>query len=120
MNDHTESLEIAGRLRESVQSLHNLADKAGEARQVREFSSDRRKNLLAKFMYPFLRNGDSAAKAECAARTQEGFLSEMKQLEDQHLEAEKILAKVDAEKCRYEAARSLLSFSKTVKDDLQG
>lgn len=120
MSDHTESLEIAGRLKEAVQSLHNLADRAGEARQVREFAADRRKNVLAKYMYPYLRNGDSAAKAECYARTEEGFLLEMSQLEAQQMEAEKTLAKVEAEKCRYEATRSLLSFSRTVMDNLQG
>ena len=120
MNDHTQSLEIAGRLRDAVQALHNLADKVGEARQVREFASERRKNLLAKFLTTYLNLDQSYSKAESLARVHPDYLEGLRELEEQQLIAEKLIAKYDAEKCRYEAARSLLSFSRTVADNLQG
>lgn len=120
MNDHTQSVAIAEELREAVDMLQNLSEKVGEARQVKEFSSERRKNILAKHMAPYLAQGDSVAKAEYFARTSEHFLADMEKLERDHLLAESAIASFDVAKCRYEARRSLLSHSRHIQDELQG
>jgi hypothetical protein len=119
-NDHTESLEIAGRLRDTVQYLHDIADKVGEARQVKEFASDRRKNLLAKHMKLVEGANISMGYREMIARQSEDFQAGMKELEEQQLTSERVLAKYEAAKVRADAARSMLSFSKIVMDTLQG
>ena len=120
MNDHTESLEIAGRLRDTVQYLHDVADKVGEARQIKEFASDRRKNLLAKHMRLVEGANISMGYREMVARQSNGFQDGMRELEAQQLDAERVLAKYEAAKVRADAARSMLSFSKIVMDNLQG
>ena len=119
-SDHTKSLEIAARLRDSVNAIHKMANDVAEARQVREFAADRRKNLLAKYMRPYLEKDISATKAEWLARSEPDFIQATLQQENQFAVCEKVLAAYDAEKCRCDAARSLLSFSKIVMDNLQG
>lgn len=120
MNDHTQSVAIAEELREAVDMLQTLSEKVGAARQVKEFSSDRRKNVLAKHMAPYLVQGDSVAKAEYFARTSEHFISDMEQLEREQQDAESVIVSFDVAKCRYEARRSLLSHSRHIQDELQG
>ncbi len=118
MNDHSQSLEIAGRLRDSVQKLHDMVCDVAKARTVREHASDRRKNLLAKFMYKH--SGGSISHSEMLARTDPDYLLESSSLEDQFLSGETVLSKLQAELCRYEGLRSLLSYSKQVFESLQG
>ena len=120
MNDHTQSLAIASELREAVQMLQDLSELAGEAKQVLEFSSDRRKNILAKHMAPYLLQNDSVAKAEYFARTSEHFVSDMEHLESEVEDAHKMIYRYDAAKCLFEARRSLLSHSRHIQDELQG
>lgn len=117
-NDHTQSLEIAAKLRDAVQKLHNMSDDVGAARQIKEFSSERRKNLLAKYVARTVDGSQSAR--ETAARVHPEYSEEFEVLAKQELEAEKIIARWQAENCRYDAARSLLSFSKGIKNDLMG
>lgn len=116
-NDHTQSLEVAAKLRDSVQNLHNMAHDVAAARQIKEFSSERRKNLLAKYM---ARREGSQGIRETMARNDSDYSEEFETLAKQELEAEKIVARWQAEQCRYEAARSLLSFTKGLKNDLMG
>jgi hypothetical protein len=119
-NDHTQSLEIAGKLRDSVETLRNISNDVAAARQIREYSSERRKNILSKYMSRWLLDGKSVAMAEALARSDDEFLREFTELSEQSLEAEKLIAQDRAEQCRYEAYRSLLSFSKSIEIDLGG
>lgn len=117
MNDHSQSLEIAGRLRDSVQKLHDMAIDVASARQIREFASDRRRNLLSKYL-----GSDCLPmnQREHIARQNPQYHQEFEQLSEQYKEGEKIIAKWQAEMCRYDGLRSLLSYSRQVFDTLQG
>lgn len=116
-SDHSQSLEIAAKLRDAVQKLHDMAPDVGAARQIKEFSSERRKNLLAKYMSKYI---GTQGMREIEARNNSDYSEEFETLAKQELEAEKIVARWQAENCRYDAARSLLSFSKGIKNDLMG
>ncbi len=120
MNDHSQSLEIASRLRDSVQKLHDMAHSVAEARQIKEFAAERRRNLLHKFMYKHNGYKVSHSQAEMLARTDPEFLTEFNDLESQHKHAEQVVAEWQAEMCRYDGLRSLLSYSKQVFESLQG
>lgn len=116
-SDHSQSLEIAAKLRDAVQKLHDMAPDVGAARQIKEFSSERRKNLLAKYI---ARREGPLGLRENLARNDSDYSEEFETLAGQALEAEKIISRYQAEVCRYEAARSLLSFSKQAFNTLQG
>ena len=118
-HDHTQSLEIAARLRDAVQSLHDMAESVGTARQVKEFAAERRKNLLARYIAKTLSNIPMSTR-EVIARNDSDYLKEFEEQAEQSKNAEQAIAKFQAEQCRYEAARSLLSFSRIAFDVLQG
>ena len=120
MSDHTDSIAIAAELDRAARTVEELADSVGEARQVMELASDRRKNSLAKHMKGYLDAEMSVAKAEWLARTSEYFLQEFEDQAEQVLIATKAIQKYDAAKVICEARRSLLSHSKTIRDELQG
>src|SRR5438105_8814244 len=90
------------------------------SRQIREYSADNRKNLLAKYMRDSLIGNMPVAKAEMLARSNPEFLKENENSMSGFLEAEKVLSRWQAEMCRYDGLRSLLSYSKQVFESLQG
>jgi uncharacterized protein (UPF0147 family) len=120
VTDHTESKEICENLHKAAKVLVDTADDVGVAKQVRELASERRKNLLAFYQYPYLKSGKSAVVSEVFARNESGYLEEFEDQAEQSREAEKVIARNSAQEKFTDAARSLLSFSKSVKDDLQG
>jgi predicted lipoprotein with Yx(FWY)xxD motif len=119
-HDHTQSLEIAAHLKSATQKIHDIANDVGAAKTVVKFTTTDRDKILAKYMKPYLYRGDSAAKAECYARCEEGFERELSALRKQDSEAEQLIARNNALEKVYDANRSLLSFSKTIREDLQG
>ncbi len=119
-HDHTQSLEIASHLRNATQKLHDIARDVGAARTVVKFSTTRRDNLIAKYSEPFLKEGQSAAKAELQARVKADFHTELETLIKLDETAEITIATNDALEKVYDANRSLLSYSKTFRGDLQG
>lgn len=118
MSDYSDSNAVAVRMKDSTRKLHQLAISVGNAKTVREFSSDRRKNLLAKYVARALKDGESATAAETIGRADETYQSELASLQEQHQAAETAIAKFTAEQCSFEAARSLLSFEKQSMRDL--
>jgi hypothetical protein len=115
--DFSESNQIGERLMRATKRLHDMAPMVGACRQIREFNSDQRKNLLAKYMVKHM-FGNSATKAEYLARADENYQYELAALEKIRLEAEQTMSKWEAEFASYEAARSLLSFSKATMEIL--
>ena len=103
---------VAERMQLATGALHKMTADVGDAKQVREFSGDRRKNLLAKFVDPAL----PISKAETMARTNPEYIEELDSLAQQHALAEKTLAEWAAEQASFEAARSLLSYMKNLED----
>ena len=109
--DFTDLVGIEKQLRKATNALHDMAENVAKARQVKEFASERRKNLLARFMAPMM-SDRSAATAEAVGRANPDYMLQLKGLENQYLDAERALAKWDATKATFEAARSLLSLGK--------
>jgi hypothetical protein len=124
--DNDEINVVKRRLEEARNTLHRLAPLVGAAKQVREYDSDRRKNLLAKYAMMALTNARkvrensglitaplrSVASAEMEARANQSFQEEIEGLAAQREASEKTIAQWDAAFASYEAARSLLSMEK--------
>lgn len=120
MSDHTQSNQIAERMKGSTRKLHQLASQVGSARQIREYDSDRRKNLLAKYVVKALKDGQSATAAETIGRSDPAYQEELKMLSTQLQDAETVIAQWTAEQASFDAARSLLSFSRETLRQLDG
>jgi len=110
--DAHDIIELERRLAATVEELHSRASAVAMSRQIKEFISDQRKNLLAKYTAPLLRD-NSATAAETLARANDDYEAEFERLQDQYRTAEKHLAKWDALHCQFEAARSALSLART-------
>jgi hypothetical protein len=118
--DQSEIAMIEQRLKGATGRLHQLAAAVGHAKQIREFESDRRKNLLAKYVVKHLKAGESATAAEAYGRSEEAFQTELEALAVDFEVAETTLAKWQAELCSFEASRSLLSLHKETLKTLEG
>lgn len=110
--DHNDALVVQQRLRDTANALHDQVGQVALARQVKEFSSDRRKALLARYMRTHLDEGKSSAAAETIARSGEAYQAELKLLEDHYRQSEEAIAKWTATQATFDAARSLMSMSK--------
>src|SRR6266496_1912620 len=94
--DHSEVSKIEWRLKSCSKRLHDLAPMVGAAKQVREFNTDRRKNLLARHSIKPLKSGASYAAAETEGRADPVYVVELEKLAEQYEEAEKTIATWDA------------------------
>jgi len=120
MPDHKDTLAVAARLKAASKKLHDMADDVGMATQVREFISEDRKNLLSRYMKPWLMEDMASSKAEAMARTNEDFLKEYEALKQKFQDMEQLLTRWKAENASYDAARSLLSLAKETFRQLDG
>jgi hypothetical protein len=112
MTSSDEIEKVQRRLETARNDIHKMAPMVGSAKQVRDYDSDRRKNLLAKHMLPHLKAGGSAAAAEVDARANASYQVEFEALATQREAAEKTIAGWDAAFASFEAARSLNSMLK--------
>ena len=112
MPDHSEIDKIADRLRSSTKKLHELVPLLGMAKQVKEFSSDQRKQALAVEMVKSLKAGEGAAASDAIARASDAYAAKMTQLGKDYAEAERVIAEWKATQASFEAARSLLSMQR--------
>ena len=120
MADHTESVKITERMKSSTRKLHQLAAQMGAARQIKEYDSDRRRQILAIEVVKSLKAGESAAAADAIGRASDAYKTNLEALAKQYEAAESTIAQWNAEQCSFEAARSLLSFSKETMRNLDG
>lgn len=79
------------------------------ARQVLEYSSDRRKQALAIAMKIHLDQGESAAAAECKARASDYYANKLSELAEQDRGAEEVVAKYGTTKIMWSSAQMLLA-----------
>ena len=114
MNDHEHIRDVQKKLKEATARLREMAPMVGHAKQVLKYDSDRCKNLLARYALDGIKAGKTAAAANIEARANPAYQLELEGLSEQRESAEKIIAEYDAEKCRYEAARSLHSMEKQI------
>lgn len=120
MTDNTEIAAIEGRMKHCSKRLHEMAASVGAAKQVRDYDSDRRKNLLARYVLPHLKAGASAAAGETEGRSDGRYQEELERLGEQYAEAGRVIARWEAEQASFEAARSLLSMAKETLKTLEG
>lgn len=109
--DYSTIAELQHRMEKLLTDMDNEVPNYAKARQITEFSSDRRKSALADAFTAIL-SGDpeaSAASAEHRARASTLYKERMKSLTQEHLAAETSLALYELLKTRLEVARSLLA-----------
>lgn len=111
--DYSETMLLQRRLTETADEMAAITDDVGMARQVREFSSDRRKRALGRAMQAALAGGESSSKAEAEARASEPYAKELQQLAKELTAAEQTIARWDVLRIKWETARSLLSVQKS-------
>jgi hypothetical protein len=107
--DYSEIERIEERMKGATQKLHQLVPLIGAAETVIEFSSDQRKNLLAKHSRKYIERGEGAANSDSLGRSDPLYTQEIKTLENAHTEAQRVKYEWKATMCSYEAARSLLA-----------
>lgn len=118
--DYTDLTELSRTLMEVTEKLLESAPAVGAARQIREFSSDRRKRALALSIKDVLSVTPnlSATAAENQARTLPGYAEAMKKLQSELQIAEQAIAENEALRARHDSLRSLLSFQKSLSQNL--
>lgn len=103
---------------ESADKLSAMAGQVALAKQIREFESDRRRRALALATVPFLKAGDSHARAETEARATDEYRDAMIKLGAELQKAEAIIMDYEATKIKWESARSLLAMQRDMVKNL--
>ena len=108
------------RMVEQCDALDSLSESVAKARQIQDYSSDRKKNALATFVCAEQdkEKGLSVSMAEHRARCSKGYEARMLTLTKEDLEAETVVAQWEVHKLRWETARSLLSIQKQLVTNL--
>jgi hypothetical protein len=120
MHDDKEIRDIQEKMQDCIKTMRMLAPLVGVARQVKEFSSDQRKNALASAQIIFIQRGESVAAAEILARSSPPYLEKMKALEQAYASACGSIAEWEATFARFEACRSMLAMSRETMRTLEG
>ncbi len=114
--DYSTIEAVSKRLVEASEYLTEMVGRVAAARQAREYHSDRAKRALSIAVRDAiaLKPDLGVSAAEHAARASEGYGEAMKKIGGDLLAAEQTVAEWDAAKCRFEAARSILSVQKQI------
>lgn len=112
MIEDEEIREIEKKMQDCISRMRTLSPLVGAARQVKEFSSDQRKNALAAEQVAFIKAGESVAASEHYARSSPTYLARFKELEKSYADACGTIAEWEAVFARFEACRSILSMAK--------
>lgn len=119
MNEPASFCDLAKASRDlevTTRCIWDLVDDVAKARVVKELTSERMKQALAKGA---VKTGiDSVSKAEMGARVDSVYLQEVEQIKEDLLVAEKVLAKYYAYQARLEGLRTLISAQKATMKDL--
>lgn len=107
--DYSTVEAVSARLIETADELSGMTEAVATARQIREFSGDRRKRALCLPMREFIVTGESAAAAETKARASAIYGEELDRQAQQLRDAELVIAGYEACRVRWESARSCLS-----------
>lgn len=105
--------EIEKKMQECIARMRSMSGIVGVARQVKEFSSDQRKNALASEQVRFIQRGESVAAAENLARSSPVYLEKFKQLEKSYADACGTIAEWEATFARFEGCRSMLAMARS-------
>lgn len=111
MSDPHDLYKLSRDLENFSLQLEAIGPEVAKAKVVRDYDSDRRKNLLAEFVSPLLAN-TSATAAESVARSDAEYQRRFKELSLQLNAAYATIARESGLHARFEAARSILSCQK--------
>lgn len=103
---------IEEKMAECVARMRVMAPLVGLARQVKEFSSDQRKNALAAEQIKFIQRGESVSASENLARSSPVYIERFKALEKSYADACGTIAEWEAVFARFEACRSMLAMAR--------
>ena len=111
--DDKQIRDVQVKMQECIKQMRKLAPLVGIARQVKEFSSDQRKNALAAEVIKYIQRGESAAASEGLARANPAYLEAFKKLQQDYSDACGTIAEWEAVFARFEAARSIHAMLKS-------
>lgn len=101
------------RMTEAAIALSKLAPEVAQAKQIREFNSDRLKRMFSVLVTEQYDKGiKSTSEAEHRARASAAYGSQLNDLSAQLESAQRTIEKHAALMVQYEAARSILSMEK--------
>src|SRR5215469_2735604 len=96
MSDYSEMEAAQRRLHNAVKEIRALTVSVGHAKQIREYDSERRRNLVATFMLSHIKDGGSVAAAEVHARANLSYQERLEALASQREACEKTIADWEA------------------------
>lgn len=112
MIDGHNIVDLESRLGAALLELERRTEAVAQAKQIKEFVSDMRKGLLAKYAMPHIKSGESATASDTLARADENYMRELKELAAQYQTAEKHITAYDVSMAKFDAARSLLAMAR--------
>lgn len=109
MTDQDTILKAQTQMQKCALELQKMANDIGDAKAVKEFSSDRLKRSFSVTVAEFLEAGDSGVAAEHKARASNAYGTSLHDLHQQYQTAMRIIERHDSLKTMFESARSILS-----------
>lgn len=109
MDDHKEVEELEKRIKTALARMVALGLHVGNARQVKEFSSELRKNALASEVTRYIQRGESVAASETLGRSSPLYLEKLKKLQEDYAQAESVLAEWQIIMTKLDSYRSMLA-----------
>lgn len=109
MDDPEEIRDLEKRMKLALARMVVLGPHVGAARQIKEFSSDQRKNALATEVTRYIQRGESVAASETLGRSSPLYLEKLKKLEEDYKQAETVLAEWQITMTKIDSYRSMLA-----------
>lgn len=110
--DNDNALEAQKRMNDAAIKLSSMAGDVATARQIKDFSDERKKRALSVLVVAELKAGRSVGAAEHYARSQDSWGAALADLGEQLKSALKVLEEHDCLKTIYEASRSVLALER--------
>lgn len=112
MADNDTVIKSQAQMNRCALALAAMSDDVAAAKQIKEFNSDRLKRAFSEEVCVYLATENSCAAAEHLARGSTKYFAALTELQEQYLDAMRIIERHDAYKIQFESARSILSVEK--------
>lgn len=112
MADAQDIYKLSRDLENLAVQIEQIGPELAKAKVIRDFDSDRRRNLLAEFVALRLATDMSATAAESYARADAAYQAKFRELSQDLMAAYATIAKESGFQARFQAARSILSVQK--------
>lgn len=110
--DNDTIIRAQAQLNRCALDLEAMSNDVGDAKTIKEFSSDRLKRALSVTVAEFLEAGEGVGASEHKSRASAVYGAALHDLQEQYKTAMRIIEKHDAIKAKFESARSILSTEK--------